>query len=86
MAFAYTVSDYEVIGTKKHIFGTFTNGGGDTGGSIPTGLSQIKGVHVTDMSNATHDGVDVIDATTTPGTIVITTDAGVDGLWEAWGS
>ena len=85
MAFAYTVQGYDVIGRLKHMWGTFTNGGGDTGGSIVTGFSQIKGGSFTDMSNATHDGVDVIDATTT-GTMILTTDLGVDGIWEVFGT
>lgn len=86
MAFTYTVEGIEVIGRYKHVYGTFTNTGGSTGGSIATGLNMLHAGTMTDIANAVHDGVDVVDITTTGGTMVIVTDADVDGIWEAIGS
>lgn len=85
MAFAYTVEGMESIGELKHVFGTFTNGGGDSGGTIATGLNQIKFGSTTDLGAAVHDGVDTIDSTSSGGNLIIITDAGVDGLWEVYG-
>ena len=46
MAFAYTVTDQTVIGSKKLRWGTYTNGGSDTGGAISTGLSRVDGFYL----------------------------------------
>ena len=41
MAFAYTKTWTMPFGNKKMVTGTFTNGAGDSGGDIVTGLTKI---------------------------------------------
>jgi len=85
MAFSYTREGTMNQGRRKVSFGTFTNGGGDTGGTIHTGLGHLDSFKFTDIGAGTHDGVDCVTPGTVAGSVVIVTDAGVDGTWEAFG-
>lgn len=85
MAFSYTCEGMMNQGRRKVSFGTFTNGGGDTGGTIHTGLAHIDSFKFTDMKNSVHDGVDCVTMGTVAGSVDIVTDAGIDGAWEAFG-
>jgi hypothetical protein len=88
MAFAYTAEEIkEYFGRKKAVWGTFTNGSGDTGGDIVTGLAH------TDFISLQYTGAAVIaDAPvaneTFPlasGAVTIVTVDNADGIWFAFG-
>ena len=85
---------FEIIGHRRVmgdlyvVFGTFTNAGGETGGTIKTGLSKIQ------FALAQHTGSAVVaDAPAfnntfpmTDGDLVIVTVDGADGIWAAFGT
>ena len=79
MAFAKTVKFVTVFGNKRVAVGQFTQGDGDTGGAIATGLSSI------DYFDASY----MTDASDSSGTVTITTadpGAAQTGYWIAIGA
>lgn len=90
MAFAYTVNGagkFEFTGQLKRITGTFTNGAGDEGGDIVTGLNSVKFFSIQQTGAAVTTGAPVVNESfpTATGTMTIVTDANADGIWEAVG-
>ncbi len=86
MAFAFTKDGENVLGDLRSMYGTFTNGGGDTGGDIRTGLQQVQGMVLQHKGSSVVGDQPVINETFPchdPVTIV-TTD-GEDGYWMAFG-
>lgn len=87
MAFSTTVVSQYSDGDKTIVEGTFTNGGGDTGGTIKTGLSVVEFVR------ARHSGDTIIDdcpavTITIPqnsGDVVVVTTDGADGWFQITG-
>lgn len=78
MAFAASKSGESVFGNKRVTYGTFTQGDGDTGGAVDTGLSTVDFFQASYMTDASNDD----------GTVTITTaDPGDDqsGFWFAFG-
>lgn len=78
MAFSSTITQQTVMGNMFVNMGTYTQGNGDTGGDIDTGLDQVLNFNATGSTN------DVNSA----GTVTITTaDPGGDqtGYWMAIG-
>ena len=79
MAFSITTDKKTIMGDQRVHMGTITQGNGDTGGAIDTGLSQVNGfqstIHCTTLSES-------------DGTVTITTaDPGgaQAGYWQAIG-
>lgn len=66
---------------RRHIKGTFLNTSGSTGGDIHPGLRKIKTV------NAFGSASGEVNASITSSTsgFTLTTDADIDGFWEAEG-
>ncbi|RME52746.1 hypothetical protein D6783_03885 [Candidatus Woesearchaeota archaeon] len=90
MAFAYTVNNNgvpEVLGRKRMVSGTFTNGATDTGGDIKTGLRRVEffAVQLTGAAVASNAPVVNESFPTSTGDITIVTDANADGIWYAIG-
>ena len=87
MAFAYTVDRYYVQGNKKVREGTFTNGAGDTGGDIDTGLYRCESMILSPRGAAViASAATVNESLPCAGnavTIVCTADE--DGQWRAIG-
>lgn len=83
MAFAYTVTKILSVGDIKLVTGTYTNGSGDTGGAITTGLNRIL---FFDSEYETTQAETVNLVAVSGGTATITTVDGEDGKWEAWGN
>jgi hypothetical protein len=87
MAFAFETTARAVSqGNYKKAFGTFTNGGGDTGGDITvSGARQIVHVNLQHTGAAVASNAPSVNATLplTSATFTIVTDDGADGLWEA---
>ncbi len=86
MAFSFTKDNEGVLGDLRSTAGTFTNGSGDTGGDIYTGLQKVQGMVLQHKGSAVVADRPVINETfpkADPITIV-TTD-GADGYWWAFG-
>lgn len=87
MAFAYTITDQTYFGDKKVVFGTFTNGGSDTGGDISTGLTNCEGITLQHTGSAVVVSAPVANETfpVAGGAVTIVTVADADGVFMAWG-
>jgi hypothetical protein len=87
MAFEFTKTMDWVDRGVRHTAGTFTNGAGDSGGDIYTGLSQVLGMELQHTGSAAVASDPVVNETFPchdPVTIVAV--AGADGYWHAFGS
>lgn len=88
MAFSYTKdTGDQVLGRLKMTTGTYTNGSGDTGGNIDTGLTmcemlllQPKGDSAIATANAVNESFPIAGSAVT----VVTADD-EDGYWIAFG-
>lgn len=87
MAFDYAVTKTDLVGTHWEAWGTFTNGGSDTGGNIVTGLTYVDQMQLTAYgATAPANAASVTtDLPATGGTVGIITIAGIDGVWVAKG-
>lgn len=87
MAFSTTITHQGVFGSRKVVFGTFTNGNGtDTGGTVSTGLSKIDYFSPEDSGTGTVTYDSRADFTNRDGgDIRLYTAGGVDGCWFAMG-
>lgn len=87
MAFAATKTMDWVDKGVRHTAGTFTNGSGDTGGDIYTGLSQVLGMELQVKGSAVADNECAINESfPCHDPVTIVTDDDVDGYWHAFGS
>jgi hypothetical protein len=83
MTFSYAVSKRIPLGGGKFLaMGTYTNGSGDTGGTIISGFSSITAM---DSSCGTSQSDTANLMTASGGTITLTTVDNEDGTWWALG-
>lgn len=78
MAFVATLTTQTVVGNKKLNMGTYTQGNGDTGGAIVTGLKTLEFFSATGATKTVNAS----------GTVTITTAdplGDVSGFWQAIG-
>jgi len=66
MAFAATVTKRDIMGAHRVVMGTFSQGNGDTGGAVNTGLREIHNFQMTAALNLTVSGGDVTVTTADP--------------------
>ena len=90
MAFTSSVTQRDVWGSMAVSMGTFTNGAGDEGGNIATGLNRCYGLILQPGGATVAGNACVVNETFTANgldgsAITIVTDAGVDGNWLAFG-
>ena len=89
MAFASSVNadGKTVMGNKRVHFGTFTNGGSDTGGNIDTGLEVCEHLQLTCKGSAVAANAPAVNETfpCAGNAVTIVTDADEDGYWMAVG-
>lgn len=86
MAFAYTVDRTENFGSLTVKMGTFTNGAGDSGGNITTGLKQVVSMTLQSKGTAVVATAPVINETfPISGAVTIVTALDEDGYWVAYG-
>ena len=87
MAFEYTVDGKTLMGSIWMAYGTFTNGGGDTGGDIDTELPHILTFIIQEGGGTVVTNRSVVNATfpLLSRIVPIVTDADVDGYWIAYG-
>lgn len=88
MAFASAVKIRTVAGNKFLVTGTFTNGAGDTGGDITTGLSSVDFLLLQPSGSAVVATAAVVNETLpkSGGDVTIVSEANVDGNWLAMGT
>lgn len=87
MAFASTITHQSVMGDKRVHYGTYTNGSGDTGGDVNTGLTvcevmvlQPKGAAAIATASTVNETLPVAGSAVT----IVTSD-NEDGQWTAIG-
>ena len=87
MAFAYSITGTSYFGNKKIVYGTFTNGGADTGGDIVTGLTNCEAITLQHTGTAVVASAPVVNETfpVAGGTVTIVTVADADGQFIAYG-
>jgi ABC-type sulfate/molybdate transport systems ATPase subunit len=86
MAFAFKKTDEFPAGSMRITMGTFTNGAGDSGGNISTGLQTVAGLEMQPQGSAVVDDACTVNATfpcADPVAVIAT--AGADGYWLAMG-
>jgi hypothetical protein len=88
MAFSSTITETTVFGNKRVAYGTFTNGGSDTGGDIETGLDRVDAIHLVHSGSAVVASAPVVNETfpLASGDVTIVTVADADGFWIAYGA
>lgn len=67
MAFAATITAQTVFGNFKVNMGTYTQGNGDTGGAVTTGLASVKFFQATGATKQATSGGAVTITTADPG-------------------
>jgi len=87
MTFQSSITTQIDLGNKRAVIGTFTNGSGDTGGDIATGLITCEQIFLQYTgASAIADSPTLNETLPCPGNAVtiITTD-NADGIWLAIG-
>ena len=77
-----------MFGNKRVAYGTFTNGGSDTGGDIETGLNRVDFIHLQVRGSAVDTNAPAVNETfpLASGNVTIVTTADTDGIWVAYGN
>ena len=99
MTFTSIVTKREVVGSSKHVHGTYVNDADSTGGEIETQLRTLEGFIITPIGAAVATDVSVvngvfavagckkiIELTPTAGLVTIVTPANQSGFWMAIGT
>ena len=87
MAFASTVIEQGVMGDKKYSRGTYTNGAGDSGGDIDTGLAICQELMLQPTDTAVIASAPVVNETlpVAGSAVTVVNTASEDGNWLAFG-
>lgn len=87
MAFAFTHNGFESAGSRRLAWGTYSNGAGDSGGDIITGLRVVQSFQLQPLGTAVvatePKANETFPLNNTAVTIVTALDE--DGLWFAIG-
>lgn len=89
MTFSSSILSRMFWGSQRVHWGSFTNGGADTGGDIDTGLYLCEGIVLVFKSGAAMAAAPVVNEDFSSGpldgsAITIVTEAGADGYWLAF--
>jgi hypothetical protein len=87
MAFASAITKRTVMGNKRVHFGTYTNGSGDTGGNIDTGLRSCESIFLQPGGSAVIATAPVVNETlpVAGSAVTVVTADDEDGTWMAMG-
>lgn len=87
MAFSSSIVGRNFSGSKARTWGTFTNGAGDEGGNIDTGLRMCESIKLQHGGSAVVASAPVVNESfpVAGSAVTIVTVAGADGFWEAIG-
>lgn len=83
MAFSYTVTGVESIGSIKIIYGTYTNGSTDSGGTITVGMGNVVSFDML-PSGSVDETVPKVSAVSA-GVVTVVTPTGSVGTWSSMG-
>jgi len=88
MAFASAILGRSVFGDKSIVWGSFTNGAGDSGGDIETGLASVENIQLQHSGAAAVADSPSVNETLplASGDVTIVTTTGADGYWFAIGT
>ncbi len=89
MAFAYTVDRQDVFGARRIKYGTYTNSGGGTGGTINTGLDTVETFLMQPTGASVSANQPVVNGTfpitADKGAVVVVNSSNELGTWFAIG-
>ena len=86
MAFSFTKTVEQPMGSMRMTMGTFTNGSGDTGGNIRTGLTKVASIQLQPKGSSVLSNMCVVNGTfPREDPVTIVTDDNADGYWMAIG-
>lgn len=87
MAFSVSIIKKLLVGNRRLIIGTFTNGATDRGGEIDTGLYRVETfwTQVTATTSAATAPTVNESFPLAGGSVTLIAEAGQDGLWFAIG-
>ena len=88
MAFASAITQRPIsVGNKRWSWGTYTNGSGDTGGDIDTGLRSCESIILQSSGSAVIVAAPVVNETLpcAGNAVTVVTSDDEDGYWEAKG-
>ena len=87
MAFTSTITEKGMLGSIHVRMGTFTNGAGDSGGDIDTGLGTCIHLDLQHTGSSVVAKDPVVNETlpVSGDAVTIVTEAGADGVWLALG-
>jgi len=88
VAFEYAIIHGPIpVGDRYEVYGTFTNGSGDTGGDVKTGLRVVEWFDIQEKGAAVVANRSTVDEDfpLVGGDVTIVTDDNVDGYWKARG-
>ena len=88
MAFASTITETNLVfGSKKIVYGTYTNGAGDSGGDISTGLSEVQFFWLQPTGAAVIASQPTVNETLplNGGDVTVVNTLDEDGVWMAIG-
>ena len=88
MSFESAVTEKSVMGNKRVHFGTYTNGGGDTGGDINTGLRSCEYMSLQPGGSTVIASAPVVNEILPVAgkEVTVVTADGEDGTWMAMGN
>jgi hypothetical protein len=87
MAFAAAITKRDVWGDKAVTMGTYTNGGGETGGDINTGLHMCEAIFLQPGGGTVNTNAPVVNETlpVAGSAVSVVMDDGTDGTFIAFG-
>ena len=84
MSFAYTVTKRLVKGSRRHAYGTFTNGVSDSGGTMVVMSKYVESFNCS-VNSGLGSELPKITLNSATGSVELVTSTGADGTWEASG-
>jgi len=87
MAFSSTITSYSKAGDKMVTRGTYTNGNGETGGDIDTGLAICEFIQLQPSGSSAIATAPVVNETlpVAGSAVTVVTADNEDGYWRAEG-
>jgi len=87
MAFASAIVGQSVMGNKRIFWGTYTNGSGDTGGNINTGLQSCQSIFLQPGGSSVIATAPAVNETLpiAGSAVTVVTADNEDGTWIAIG-
>ena len=87
MAFVSAITRRSIEGDHSIVYGTYTNGGGDSGGNIDTGLAICESIDFYPTGSSAVATASVVNETMpcAGNAVTVVNAADEDGIWRAVG-